>query len=561
MKKTICIILSIVLLLGSLSIFAACGGGGDPGIQPNREEGYYPNIELTLSTLYYALYQDTFEGKRWNLVKNPVCDLIKEELGISFRLATEVNDIGAYLEKLNADIYAGRLADLANLADAYWALPMLKIAEQNGLLTDMTSYVRGTADVKFSDDVYDAWNEAGEEIFYAGTFDGKIKMLPWTQDSRSSTAAWLFIRTDWLENVGKTIPTSIDEMTEVMRAFKNMNDSTYGLVLPTDYLSGASFFNMYGVTPFYWDEDENGELCYGLTETDPMKDAIAQLQDWYSEGLLNSAEDNSFTNIGSLGIAAREVMMSKAGMMFGSTSLNLANETIRRTPDARMTAIPLFAADGYEVEIATASNCFMYYAVGSNCKYPEAVVKVYNLIMELYTDDENAWYHVNSVFQNELGEDVEGWPPMQFSPIRTSAKTDVDGLIETLGKIQERDSEGLSASELVAFDAYWDAKENGFNNKNYWTYELYKENGVYSSYYENLDSTNYVKNKFAVSNTPAMDMHLSDIDASVVLGIASIIMGENPVEYYDVLIDSWYENGGTEITAEVNAWWDSVKDS
>lgn len=31
------------------------------------------------------------------------------------------------------------------------------------------------------------------------------------------------------------------------------------------------------------------------------------------------------------------------------------------------------------------------------------------------------------------------------------------------------------------------------------------------------------------------------------------------LDYFDILVDAWYNGGGTEITDEVNAWYESVK--
>lgn len=559
MKKLLAILLSAVLVVGCLSVLSACGGEEEKGEEPAREGGYYPNITLSLSALYYSSYQETFDAKGWDLVRNPVCDYIRKELGIKFKLAFDSNDIVPYLDKLSAKIYAGELADIANLADAYWAFPMLKAAEKNGLLTDLTSYIKGEDEVRFSDDVLAAWETAGEEIFYAGTFNGRIKMLPWLQDSRTSTASWLFIREDWLDTVGKRTPTTIDELTDVMRAFKNMNDASYGLVVDQNFVETASIFNAYGVTPFYWYETDGGELRYGLTDAEPMKDAIAQLREWYVEGLINCGEENDIEVVGSLPYAANEVITGKAGMVIAPYTYNIANETIKRNPEARFTIVPMFAADGYEMNIATASNCFMYYVVGKDCKYPEAVVKVYNICMELYTDESHAEFFVPPQIERYDGNTVDGWYPIQFCPMRNTPKPDVEAQLEFIDQIQRRDAEGLNDAQLKTFNDYWDAVDGGFTKKNYANYLMYKEGGVYDLYYGNLDSANYVQNKFAVSNTAAMDKYLTDINCMVTVEIVAIIKGDYPVDHYDTVVKSWYEQGGEEITGEVNDWWKTVK--
>lgn len=32
-----------------------------------------------------------------------------------------------------------------------------------------------------------------------------------------------------------------------------------------------------------------------------------------------------------------------------------------------------------------------------------------------------------------------------------------------------------------------------------------------------------------------------------------IIVGEQPIDYFDIFVEEWYENGGTELTETVNA--------
>ena len=38
-----------------------------------------------------------------------------------------------------------------------------------------------------------------------------------------------------------------------------------------------------------------------------------------------------------------------------------------------------------------------------------------------------------------------------------------------------------------------------------------------------------------------------------------IIMGTESIDAFDTFVDNWYANGGTEITEEVNAWYQSVQ--
>lgn len=43
---------------------------------------------------------------------------------------------------------------------------------------------------------------------------------------------------------------------------------------------------------------------------------------------------------------------------------------------------------------------------------------------------------------------------------------------------------------------------------------------------------------------------LKDLEQKAFL---KIIVGEQPIDYFDTLVEEWYENGGTELTETVNA--------
>ena len=563
MKKLLSVFLVALLLLSVLSGLASCTQPEDAGVHPVRTDGYYPNIKLTLNNLYYVQYDALLDAKMWTMVQNPYMDLIEEQYGIKFKLEIQVNDISVYLEKLGADILTGKFADLACLGDDYFGIPNLKSANQNGLLADLTSFVKGTDErVKPSEDVLELWEQAGEEIFYPGTFDGQIKTLPWVQDARGSANSFIYIREDWLEAVGKQVPTNLDELTDVMRAFKNNIDGAYGLVIgASGMFDGAcGIFDMHGVNPKRWYETEEGTLAYGLTNTEPMKAALRVLRDWYVEGLINNDEDNDISVIGSLHYTSQEIMNGKAGMHFGTNSMGFISNTLRKNKDARFVTVPLFAADGYELAIQTDSNAKMFYAVSAKCKYPEAVMKLYNFYVETIIDEDGEYnfYNARSQYENSSGEIVEDYALNQFAPIRTGKAFDIEQSLAVLDQIQTGNSEGLSAGDTVTFENYWDALDNGTNYKNYWTVEMYKDGGVYEQLYDMFENANYSRDKFVGIPSDSMTATLGDIDSTALLDAVAIIKGEQPVEYWDTAVDTWLSTGGQTITDEVNEWYKNI---
>ncbi|MBQ2945749.1 MAG: hypothetical protein IJD95_04215 [Clostridia bacterium] len=566
MKKLLSILLCALMLIGVISGFAACSEPEDQGDRPTRPEGYYPNITLTLNNLTYVQYDPLFHANGWDLANNPYMDLVKEEMGIKFKISIDVNDISLYLEKLNAEIAAGKFADLTCVANKSFAFNFLKNANQNDLLADLTPYIKGTDEsVKPSENVLKSWEQAGETVFFPGTFDGKIKAIPWINDARGTAYNFMYIRSDWLERVGKSVPTSLDELTEVMRAFKNNIDGAYGLVVDADFMAGCSckIFDMHGVEPFGWYENENGELAYGITNSEAMKAALNVLRGWYAEGLINSDENNDFTSIGSLHYASQEIINGKAGVYFGSHSMGFVSNTLRKNSDARFVTVPLFSADGFDLAIKTDNDAYMFYAVSKENKYPESAMKLYNMYMEVIVNENNdptySMLTSNSKYTDELGEEKESYAPIQFAPIRTTKPFDLEESMEFLTKIQQRNSEGMTQNELKSFNEYWDAVDsNEITYKNYWTVELYKEGGVYDQLYNMYETATYARNKFFSVPTPAMDTLLGKLQATPVLDAVAIIKGEQPVDYWDTTVDTWLSTGGQTITDEVNAWWQGV---
>ncbi|MBQ3823692.1 MAG: extracellular solute-binding protein [Clostridia bacterium] len=560
MKKLLSVVLAAIMVFGIVFTLTSCGE--DPGVEPTRKEGYYPNITLTLSNLSYVQYTPTLQAMGWTIIDNPVYDLIKKELGIRFKLDIDVEDIEVYFDKLSAGIAAGNLADIACLGDDVFGIPNLKECEKNGLLADLTPYYDGTADVTFTDEVFEHFERGGEDVFYPGTFDGKIKTIPWLTDSLGSTYGFLYFREDWLDEANMSVPTTLDELTDVMRAFKNRGDGCYGLVMGTGFMAPGEnhcgVWDMFRAYPFEWLENDKGELYLGATDLGPMKAALQTLQSWYNEGLINSSEDNDIDVIGGLHYYSAEFWNGKAGVFSGSTSMGFISNTIKKNPDAKIVTTPLFAVDGGTVGIAAENNAFIFYGVNAKCKYPEAAVKLYNYYFDINGDSDYIEYFTPPVYKDDKGEDTEGWAPIQFYPLRTYFFTDVDAAKAQLEDYRTGNVDHFTEAQKKAYEKYLDAVENT-TYKNYWTVQQYKEGGVLDQYYELIETAEFVRTKFFTGQTPAMEQYGRELEPNLINAAIDIIKGKQTVDYWDTAVDAWFDGGGREITAEVNEWWQGVK--
>ena len=139
----------------------------------------------------------------------------------------------------------------------------------------------------------------------------------------------MFIREDWLENLGLETPSIIDEFIAVAEAFtngdpdQNGQDDTYALALDGVDVSNwwgsvETFFEMFEAYPlvhnyaanFSLIDDGAGNLKWG-GETGGMKEGLALLNDFYNKGYV--ARDfgtHDYTQ------AIADVTTGKAGMFF-----------------------------------------------------------------------------------------------------------------------------------------------------------------------------------------------------------------------------------------------------
>lgn len=125
------------------------------------------------------------------------------------------------------------------------------------------------------------------------TEDGKI----WTVPSRNceiGTDCLFIIREDWLKNVGMTTPTTLDELYEVLVAFRDQDANGNGD--PTDEIpwgyagSGVGTSSPLMLISTAYDvllgwNDVNGELVY-YVEMPAFKEALRYMRKLYQEGLI-----------------------------------------------------------------------------------------------------------------------------------------------------------------------------------------------------------------------------------------------------------------------------------
>ncbi len=139
----------------------------------------------------------------------------------------------------------------------------------------------------------------------AVTFDGKIMAIPaLTVPDDGYQLMW--IRKDWLDKLGLSIPKTLDDVEKTAQAFVSQDPGglpagkTIGILGPQNggvinadftrptngnFTFDPVFFSLHSY-PGFWVKGADGKVAYGsiLPET---KTALAKLADWYKKGLID----------------------------------------------------------------------------------------------------------------------------------------------------------------------------------------------------------------------------------------------------------------------------------
>jgi len=137
----------------------------------------------------------------------------------------------------------------------------------------------------------------GADFFEKGyhLVDGKCLVTPFTTTTKTSEYTVIY-RKDWLENLGMTEPTTLDEFHDMLYAFTyndpdgNGVDDTYGI---DAIWAWTGVWPVYGAFGFinssgsgHYDLHDDGTVTY-TTVQEEYKQALAIIEQWYQEGIID----------------------------------------------------------------------------------------------------------------------------------------------------------------------------------------------------------------------------------------------------------------------------------
>lgn len=536
MKRIAALGLSIIMVAGVLT------GCGSDGKEPANNEESKTQTEssadnstadneepVKIEWLAYNCYEQPDENAE-------IIKMVEEEFNVDFEFWFV--DDQKWDEILGAKLSSGDMPDIMRIKNTSNIPTYVK----QGILAEWPDWMLEKTP-SFVAQVEEADTEGNADIDVM--YEGKryaIK-IPSLNGTYPTVLVW---RNDWLKNVGiNKIPETLDEFEEAIYAFRN-NDpdgngkkDTYGISNTTM----NAVFGAYGPIPlkefrgtgtqnlFYIMKD--GKIDYACIQPE-MKDALAKLQKWYADGVIDPefitgentagywATSQAFEN-GKVGVTGMvlsdhwQTPINEEGLGAGACY----NEFFEMHPELVF---------GEDIEIggslvgpngASGTHCWgafnsTGFGITTKCAEDPRKMEVIAAMIEKFSSDPEWARLLQRGIEGKHYEKVEGGfkalPP--YDEPGTNIGTSVLGL-------------GINFQQQ---------REDGD-----WQFE----------FRDKYKTTGY--SDILVPPTEAADAYLTDLKTDTLDAYIKIITGEESIDYFDTFVDEFLKNGGAEILEEINA--------
>ena len=537
MKKLLCMVLCVSLLLSMGCAFAA-----EPGLTPYDETVVIRTGQTVDPTALLP------EGQ--TIEDNYFIRLIKENLNISVDTIWYVAEADKD-QKINLTIASNDLPD-AMVVNAAQFMAMCKAGQLEDLTDAYEQYISTAAR-----SIYEKNDGAALK---SATYNGKLMAIP-SVTTTGDGYHTMWIRKDWLDQLGLDIPKTLDDVEAVAKAFaeaKLGGDNTIGIVGPA---SGGNLYatflestnNIYGLDPLfsamnafpgYWIKDENGNAVYGSI-TKETRAALERIAEMYKNGAIDP-------EIGVRKESAEAVISGKAGIFFGTwwMSYSPLMDALRINPEANWQcyAVPLTNEGTWKPHLGSPTN--LYLVVRKGYEHPESVVKLTNFALagvdgkDMFSELSPSFYPLRIVLSQPDECQFNG----SFMRDYLAGKVTIDDFDHVQYAVLADALPNLYDTKLEPYDNY---------DIQYWNINSDAWGRAYATLVGSLPIVGaepYTEAVYSLtySQTETMTKRWTNLKRLEDETFLKIIVGNAPIETFDTFVEDWKSQGGDKITAEVD---------
>ncbi|MGE7826668.1 extracellular solute-binding protein [Paenibacillus sp. NPDC093718] len=481
--------------------------------------------------------------------KNSVYDAYEQDIGVKITNKW-IADVSQFKERVKIAIASNDLPDflLVNAAQ-------LKELTEADMIMDLT-------------EIYD--QHATEETKKFLTMDGGMQMKTAMIDGKMMgipssynpfNYQFLFVRTDWLKELGLPEPKTMEDFIKIAEAFKEKNPGdtkqAYGIAVSKNPFSTETgvtglraFLNGYHAYENIWMEDGNGGLMNSDIQPE-MKQALAALQDMFKKGLIDpefAVKDSEK--------AAELIYDGSIGMVFGAswTPAQLVQGAVKDGKVVQEWGVfPIPSIDNKPTLNQIGLGVDEYYVISKKAKHPEGVIRLLNqwIVVDHHPTEEQKVYTYG---KDPVEKGNNYW---LLNPLRVGKQSDNNG--EILPKAIENKDESIleTVDQKTRYARAMQYVEG--DTSMWWEYIISGPNGAFSHVPEIQKNKQYLQNKFYGAPTPTMADRQEILTKKRDEIFIKIMMNQVSVDEFDTFVEEWKKLGGNEITKEVNEWYKSLQ--
>ena len=369
MKKLLAIILAVASVA---STFTACGSKSNADVSggtvvEEQLEGSLISKDKKTFSIFLNFNNMPFDSE-WE---------IWQEIGKRTNIYLE-----GIIPKTSSDekqsftnmINSGELADIIGFVDA---AALEELGRDGGLipLNDLID--------KYAPNIKRTFEENDKVRRYATSLDGNIYQIP--KAIKTKVTEYWWIRGDWLEKLNLEVPTTVDELYDVLTAFRNNDPNGNGIKDEIPLFDRAGY-KMPDEYLYLWDTSTEFYVRDGKVEFEPLepnfKTGVTNIAKWYREGLIDP-------EILTRGSKSRDVLLGGdiGGLTHDWQSAASYNKTLANDiPGFKMIGMAPPADQNGKIKERTESSPVVGWGISSTCKDPVTVIK----FMDYFFSEEGA---------------------------------------------------------------------------------------------------------------------------------------------------------------------------
>ncbi len=436
--------------------------------------------------------------------------------------------------------------------------------------------------------IEDAVTQTQGAFYLPATIGGEIYAMPTMSDT---IIFWNngFTRQDILDELGMAMPTTIPELEAAFAAYKEKYPDKYPLAMENTLGAMQIVNSAYSATRSAWKLTADGTVGYGGIQPE-MKQALEKMAEWYQKGYI----DPEF--VVKDGAKMNEDVIAGNFLTYYGVWASIASPFTpmwANLPEADPVVMPFLKGDDGKTTVYANTWFGGMTAITTNCENPEALIYMMNenwdserrnntelreLMSSEYgyefkypvTEDRDpineaqvAADHPNATTPKELWkydypEELQGMGYFNNFYTHNSRVFGFNGIpVTVLNEDLKSMAEAYRSGDDSQLNSNSRTMWNEWNGTNPNMVSNWAQTEAYWSEFER--SGNYVSNIYAGAPTELMAEKQAYLNKLELETYTRIIMGSSPISDFDVFVNDWNSNGGADITAEVNAWYNANK--